>query len=553
MPTIIDSLLVTFGLDAKKFKQGQAQINKDLQQTGKEADKTGDKLEGAGKKGAKGFGEASDGLTKFLAKLGGLYALKKFVIDTVQGNAELYRFSRNLGESTNKISAWSNAIEITGGDARAFQGTLSMLSRSQTELQMTGQNGLLPFFSRFNVAMMDANGNARKGADILLDFSDRMRGMDRTTAFNTMQAMGIDPGTANAMLEGRASLERLVATQKEHGALTDKQALNAEKSRRSLTEAQITANALKNEISDGMNPALKNALDLFNSLDRATGGWSTALLGVVASIGALRSALGAAASVVGGGAVAGAGAAAGGGLAARLLGVLGMVRGAIGWGALFHSEDLNAGEGAELEKRRAMGGTFDKVDPRKYFESKGWSPAQAAGIVANLQTESKMNPAAVGDKGAAYGIAQWHPDRQANFAKWAGRDIKGSSLAEQLAFVQYELTQGNEQAAGLALRSSLTPGRAGSIFSRTFERPGDVEGEAARRGALASVMMGIPGATRVASGAGAAPSAGGGAQVTTTIGEIKVYTQATDAPGIARDLGMAINSQFPAQANSGNF
>ena len=105
------------------------------------------------------------------------------------------------------------------------------------------------------------------------------------------------------------------------------------------------------------------------------------------------------------------------------------------------------------------------------FQSLGWSKEQASGILANLQAESQMNPAAQGDKDPvtgqykAYGVAQWHSDRQADFAKWAGHDIHGSSLNEQLAFVNYELTKGKEQAAGVALRASLTPSRAGEAVS----------------------------------------------------------------------------------------
>src|SRR5260363_90445 len=49
--------------------------------------------------------------------------------------------------------------------------------------------------------------------------------------------------------------------------------------------------------------------------------------------------------------------------------------------------------------------------------AQGWTHKQAAGIVANLKIESGLNPKAVGDGGKAYGIAQWHPPRQAEFRR----------------------------------------------------------------------------------------------------------------------------------------
>lgn len=120
-----------------------------------------------------------------------------------------------------------------------------------------------------------------------------------------------------------------------------------------------------------------------------------------------------------------------------------------------------------------------------YFTSKGWTREQAAGIVANLNKESNMHPGAVGDGGKAYGIAQWHPDRQREFEKWAGKSIKGSTVEEQMAFVHYEMTEGKERAAGDRLRRATSASEAGGIVSKYYERPKAVEAEMAERGASA--------------------------------------------------------------------
>lgn len=126
-----------------------------------------------------------------------------------------------------------------------------------------------------------------------------------------------------------------------------------------------------------------------------------------------------------------------------------------------------------------------------YFVSVGWSPAQAAGIVANLYAESRLRPDAVGDGGKAYGVAQWHPDRQQRFAAIFGKDIVGSSIDEQLAFVHAELG-GAEKAAGEALRACVTAAEAGACVSKKYERPADREGDAAKRAALATEIAGEP-------------------------------------------------------------
>ena len=123
-----------------------------------------------------------------------------------------------------------------------------------------------------------------------------------------------------------------------------------------------------------------------------------------------------------------------------------------------------------------------------YFQSKGWTKEQSAGIVANLQHESNFKVDAVGDNGKAYGIAQWHPDRQAEFKKVFGKDIRQATYAEQLAFVNYELTQGKEAGAGKILKTAKTASQAGGIVSKHYERPANTNEEINKRGATAHAI-----------------------------------------------------------------
>jgi len=105
-----------------------------------------------------------------------------------------------------------------------------------------------------------------------------------------------------------------------------------------------------------------------------------------------------------------------------------------------------------------------------FFKKVGWSRAQASGIVANLLQESGLLSVPE-DHGTAFGIAQWNGDRQAQFKKLFGHNIQKSTVAEQLAFVQYELTKGAFQWVGKSLAYVDDPGEAGAIISNAYERP----------------------------------------------------------------------------------
>lgn len=90
-----------------------------------------------------------------------------------------------------------------------------------------------------------------------------------------------------------------------------------------------------------------------------------------------------------------------------------------------------------------------------FFERKGLTRAQAAGIAGNTMQESSDNPNAPGG-----GLVQGQ----------GGRTSSGS-LLEQLEGVWHELTT-SERSSLVALRHTRTPGQAARVFSERFERPG---------------------------------------------------------------------------------
>ncbi|HVJ02065.1 MAG TPA: phage tail tip lysozyme [Sphingomonas sp.] len=124
-----------------------------------------------------------------------------------------------------------------------------------------------------------------------------------------------------------------------------------------------------------------------------------------------------------------------------------------------------------------------------YFQSQGWTRAQAAGIVANLDAESGMD-AGIRQHGGGpgYGLAQWEGPRQADFAAWAGHDIRSSTFEEQLRFIQHELTT-SERSAGNRLRQASSAGDAAAIVCRYYERPADIVGDSAHRAQLANAIF----------------------------------------------------------------
>lgn len=105
----------------------------------------------------------------------------------------------------------------------------------------------------------------------------------------------------------------------------------------------------------------------------------------------------------------------------------------------------------------------------QYFVGKGWSPAQAAGIVGGLRGEtSGLNPAQTHDNGQGLGIAGWNGDRLTGLMQFTGtQDKNPTDLQTQLDYVDHELRT-SESGAGNLLSASTTPQQAGQATLAYF-------------------------------------------------------------------------------------
>ena len=152
---------------------------------------------------------------------------------------------------------------------------------------------------------------------------------------------------------------------------------------------------------------------------------------------------------------------------------LGSVATAIGAAAVGTAAGYVAGGmgGGGAAMGPGVGESGSSSEAMSFFQSKGWSKEQSAGIVGNLQVESgkSLKTNAVGDGGQAYGIAQWHPDRQAKFQQVMGLPIRQSNFKQQLEFVQWELMN-SEKRAGQMLKAASTAIEAARAVDYGYER-----------------------------------------------------------------------------------
>lgn len=123
MPTVIDALVVTLGLDPKNFTDEQKKALEAFNKSQDAIDRRLKGLEERNKKSAQSFGDAThaaEGLFTVLAGAG----IVAFARDTVNAAAGAGRMATNIGVATNELSAFGRMIERNGGNAEAAAGSM---------------------------------------------------------------------------------------------------------------------------------------------------------------------------------------------------------------------------------------------------------------------------------------------------------------------------------------------------------------------------------------------------------------------------------------------
>lgn len=261
MATVIDALVVQLGLDSKQFQQGIAKLNIDLKVAVDNTNQSAKKIEASGKQAAQFFSRLRNEALMFFGVLTGARSIKQFVENITASDANLGRLAKTLNMSVEDLSAWTSAVQRSGGSADAAAGTLSSLEDNLQELATTGHSSLLPFFASMGIAMLDSNHKARPLKDILLDIAKWAEGKDPAMVTQRLRSMGFDQGTINMLLKGKDAVQGLLAESERLGVVNKEDAAAAEARQKAWRDLEQAATSLARTVLTAVSPAIQQALD----------------------------------------------------------------------------------------------------------------------------------------------------------------------------------------------------------------------------------------------------------------------------------------------------
>lgn len=155
-----------------------------------------------------------------MAKFGALASVG-FIMSEVKNLTavadELGKIADRIGADAPKLQSWAVASKLAGGSVQAFYGTAERLGAELQRIAVTGKSRLLPFFESMGVATLDATGKARDVFDVLTDVAGAVEGMDKATSSGMLKRLQLDEGTIGLLQMGKKGMQDLIRYERELG------------------------------------------------------------------------------------------------------------------------------------------------------------------------------------------------------------------------------------------------------------------------------------------------------------------------------------------------
>lgn len=318
MATVIDALIVTLGLDASKFKEGQNQASDSTKKFKEQQDQASRAIAANAKAMADGFKSVRNELMGLIAVGLGATGFKSFIESQVKGQAQLGYLSKNLDMSARELDAWDKVAKSVGGSAGDFQQSFQSMASGIEQFKLTGESDVMSVFRALEVGITDASGKLKSYKQLLIDVAeaDKFKNGTAQDQLYIANQLGWKESALNSARKGGKEIETLFAGMLEASNVSEESVKRAQETQKAWAGFTAQVNGVGQAIFDSMAPALveatqelaklgkwvnehheeiggfftglvKDAKDLtveVKELDSATEGWTTKLGAAAAAI-----------------------------------------------------------------------------------------------------------------------------------------------------------------------------------------------------------------------------------------------------------------------------
>lgn len=208
--TVIDELVVQFGLDHGKFDQGRREVDESYRKLLDSTEQATKQLGGNIMQLSEVFGIARKGALGLLGAFAG-GEVAQFIGHVVTMDAATGRMSKTIGTSVENLSTWQYMVKQVGGEAGSATSELSSLQQAIEDVRQGGgmfEGGFATLMNRAGVSVRDdADASLRKIQSYISGqvSSGQMRPQEAATWLRRVPGMNQD--MVNLMLDDFKKIE----------------------------------------------------------------------------------------------------------------------------------------------------------------------------------------------------------------------------------------------------------------------------------------------------------------------------------------------------------
>ena len=230
------------------------------------AKKLGVSLEDAADKGAFGFERLKGVAAQALAVIGGVSILKSSIAQYYEQAQAIEKTSDALGMSIEDWQAWQRTAAAAGVDAEELSTRFMDLGDWMQDLILHDSGPLKDATKDLGVSFTDAKGKAVSFEEGLLRLSDATSKIDRQKATSILTQIGFDEKTIPLILKGRKGIEDLLKVQKAQAIYSKQDIENAKKQREAQQRLNDAWEAISALFASTVSPAITFLTDLLGDL-----------------------------------------------------------------------------------------------------------------------------------------------------------------------------------------------------------------------------------------------------------------------------------------------
>ncbi len=259
MPTVIDALVITLGLDPSEYKKGQKEAAESLKKTENEANATAKRMEASGKQAGSFFSSIKNEVIGLGVAFLGFQAIKNFAVQITNADAATGRFAKNVGQSVSNLNAWEGAIRRAGGTTGDIDAAFKAMSTQIESIAMYGTPGadVLRNMAFAGINISKYFDKATTSTQRLLMAAGAFSHMDPQKAQMLGAGMGFNEKTINLLMMGRKAIEELIAEQKAMNNLGKEDARIAIERQKAWQNLSDTAKGFGRTILNDLTPGLE--------------------------------------------------------------------------------------------------------------------------------------------------------------------------------------------------------------------------------------------------------------------------------------------------------